>query len=207
MRRQIFILFLAFSLLLSACGSEGGAASSSSASSPPAEDHSVGGSPAPEEFAAPLTLAAYPTASFHPVLSGNKANLTLAPLLYEGLFAVDSQFQAVPLLCEGYTVSEDRLTWTFTLRSGVTFSDGTPLTGETAAQALQTALDILTQACAGAGPEGLAIQEFSSGETAYDGDSRLLRKPAQAVCTAYLYAITEADGTFLDFEIRGERIP
>lgn len=34
MRRQIFILFLAFSLLLSACGSEGGAASSSSASSP-----------------------------------------------------------------------------------------------------------------------------------------------------------------------------
>ena len=70
-----------------------------------------------------------------------------------------------------------------------------------------TALDILAQACAGAGPEGLTIQEFSSGETAYDGDSRLLRKPAQAVCTAYLYAITEADGTFLDFEIRGERIP
>ena len=79
-----------------------------------------------------------------------------------------------------------------------------PQAGEAA---LQTALDILTQACAGAGPEGLAIQEFSSGETAYDGDSRLLRKPAQAVCTAYLYAITEADGTFLDFEIRGERIP
>ena len=89
----------------------------------------------------PSLLAAYPSASFHPVLSGNKANLTLAPLLYEGLFAVDSQFQAVPLLCESYTVSEDRLTWTFTLRSGVTFSDGTPLTGETAAQALQTALD------------------------------------------------------------------
>lgn len=109
MRRQIFILFLAFSLLLSACGSEGGAASSSSASSPPAEDHSVGGSPAPEEFAAPLTLAAYPTASFHPVLSGNKANLTLAPLLYEGLFAVDSQFQAVPLLCEGYLSVEHLL--------------------------------------------------------------------------------------------------
>ena len=59
----------------------------------------------------------------------------------------------------------------------------------------------------GAGPEGLTIQEFSSGETAYDGDSRLLRKPAQAVCTAYLYAITRADGTFLDFEIRGEIIP
>ena len=66
-----------------------------------------------------------------------------------------------------------------------------PQAGEAA---LQTALDILTQACAGAGPEGLAIQEFSSGETAYDGDSRLLRKPAQAVCTAYLYAISEGRG-------------
>ena len=75
------------------------------------------------------------------------------------------------------------------------------------AEKKNAALDILAQACAGAGPEGLTIQEFSSGETAYDGDSRLLRKPAQAVCTAYLYAITRADGTFLDFEIRGEIIP
>lgn len=80
----------------------------------------------------------------------------------------------------------------------------TPQAGEVA---LQAALDVLAQACTGAGPEGFAIQEFSSGETAYDRDSRLLRKPAQAVCTVYLYAITEADGTFLDFEIRGERIP
>ena len=141
MRRQIFIFFLAFSLLLSACGSEGGASSSSSASSPPAADHSGGISLPLEAPSAPLTLAAYPAASFHPVLSENKANLTLAPLIYEGLFTVDSQFQAVPLLCESSTVSEDRLTWTFTLRSGVTFSDGTSLTGETAAQALQTALD------------------------------------------------------------------
>ena len=46
-----------------------------------------------------------------------------------------------------------------------------PQAGEAA---LQTVLDTLAQACAGAGPEGLAIQEFSSGETTYDGDSRLL---------------------------------
>ena len=78
-----------------------------------------------------------------------------------------------------------------------------PQAGETA---LQTALDALAQACAGEGPEGLTLQEFSSGETVYDEASRLLRKPAQAVCTVYLYAVTQADGTFLDFEIRGERI-
>ena len=78
-----------------------------------------------------------------------------------------------------------------------------PQGGETA---LQSALDALTAACAGAGPEGITLQAFSSGETEYDGESRLLRKPAQATGTVFLYAVTQLDGTFLDFEIRGERI-
>lgn len=78
-------------------------------------------------------------------------------------------------------------------------------TAQAGESALQSALDAMAQACAGAGPEGLTLQEFSSGETVYDGEGRLLRKPAQAACTAYLYAVTKPDGTFLDFEIRGER--
>ena len=70
--------------------------------------------------------------------------------------------------------------------------------------AMQAALDQLAGACAGAGPVGLDIREFSCGETGYDRDSRLLKRPAQAVCTACLYAVTEPSGTFLDFEVRGE---
>jgi len=35
-----------------------------------------------------------------------------------------------PLLAESYEVSEDRLTYTFTLRKDVTFSDGVPMTAE-----------------------------------------------------------------------------
>ena len=70
--------------------------------------------------------------------------------------------------------------------------------------AIQAALDQLAGACAGAGPEGLDIREFSCGETGYDRDSRLLKRPAQAVCTACLYAVTEPGGAFLDFEVRGE---
>ena len=49
-------------------------------------------------------------------------------------------FSGPALLCSGYTVSEDGLTWTFTLREGITFSDGTPLTGTVAAQALRDAM-------------------------------------------------------------------
>ena len=69
---------------------------------------------------------------------------------------------------------------------------------------MQAALDQLAGACAGAGPEGLDIRELSCGETGYDRDSRLLKRPAQAVCTACLYAVTEPGGAFLDFEVRGE---
>jgi peptide/nickel transport system substrate-binding protein len=59
--------------------------------------------------------------------------------LYEPLFQVDDSFQAVPVLCQSYTVSEDKLVWTFTLRAGVTFSDGSPLTGTVVAAALNLA--------------------------------------------------------------------
>jgi len=88
----------------------------------------------------PFTLAYYPDYSIHPVLAENRANHALVPLLYEGLFAVDDTFQATPVLCERYTASPDGLVWTFTLRAGVLFSDGTPLTGQLTADALKQAL-------------------------------------------------------------------
>ena len=138
--RRIVLLTLVCALLLTGCG-PGGAESAPSASSAPDSSSASAAVEEPQEPAAqaPFTLAAHAAASFHPALTENSANLALAPLMYEGLFTLDSQFQAVPQLCQSYTVSEDGLTWTFTLLSGVTFSDGTPLTGEIAAQALQTA--------------------------------------------------------------------
>ncbi|MBK6885654.1 MAG: hypothetical protein IPH03_03815 [Tetrasphaera sp.] len=42
-------------------------------------------------------------------------------------------FAAVPGLAEKWTTSADGKTWTYTIRSGVTWSDGTPLTARDAA--------------------------------------------------------------------------
>lgn len=67
------------------------------------------------------------TVSFHPITGSSKVNLTLAPLVYEGLFESDKNFQPHNVLCESYTVSEDSLTWTLTLAEA-TFSDGSPVT-------------------------------------------------------------------------------
>lgn len=129
--RRLLSLFLAVLLLtLPACGAQ----PASSASSAP-EDTSQ------EELpeTTPFTLPVFPDFSLHPTLGANRANLTLSPLLYEGLFLVDESYQAIPVLCERYSVSEDKLVWTFIIRSGLTFSDGTPLTGQTVADALELA--------------------------------------------------------------------
>ena len=126
-------LFFALLLSLSACG--GGNSPALSGSSP--GDVSQETVQPPKVL--PFTLAFYPEYSLHPTLAGNRTNLTLTPLLYESLFTVDTSFQAQPLLCGSYTVSEDKLVWTLNLRPGITFSDGTPLTGQAAADALNLA--------------------------------------------------------------------
>lgn len=68
---------------------------------------------------------------------------------------------------------------------------------------LQAAFDRLAQALTLGSPEGLAIREFSCGETVYDPVSRMRKRPVQAVCDAWLCAAAQPGGTFRDFELRG----
>ena len=76
----------------------------------------------------------------------------------------------------------------------------------TAPTALEQVWAALAQACLPPGPKGLEMQTFSCGETDYDRQARLLKRPAQLVCTALLVSgSTQEQGEFLDFEIRGER--
>lgn len=61
--------------------------------------------------------------------SGSEMNLVLAA--YEGLLKYEAGAdtpEIVPSLATEWAVSEDGLTYTFTLREGVTFHDGTPFT-------------------------------------------------------------------------------
>lgn len=134
-RYPVFALLLTAALLcpLTGCGNPQEPAQSVQTDSPSASQ------PVLQPEAHPFTLAFYPNYSTHPALAENRANLSLAPLLYEGLFRLDEQFNAVPVLCQTYQQSENGLSWVFTLRPGVVFSDGTPLTGTIAAQALNTA--------------------------------------------------------------------
>lgn len=103
----------------------------------PTPEPTASAMPAPEGAA--FTLACYPQAGFHPITGSNRTNLSLGGLMYEGLFALDQQFEVSQVLCDRYTTSEDGLTWTFTLRSGVTFSDGSSLTSAEVVSSLESA--------------------------------------------------------------------
>jgi peptide/nickel transport system substrate-binding protein len=49
-------------------------------------------------------------------------------MIYDTLFATDERFEIKPQMVKDYTVSDDKLTYTFTLRDGLKFHDGAPVT-------------------------------------------------------------------------------
>ncbi|MBS0548511.1 MAG: ABC transporter substrate-binding protein [Proteobacteria bacterium] len=51
-------------------------------------------------------------------------------MVYDVLFARDADLNVKPEMAEKYSVSADKLTWTITLRDGLVWSDGTPVTSE-----------------------------------------------------------------------------
>ena len=49
-------------------------------------------------------------------------------LIYDSLFALDAKLEPRPQMVESWTVGDDQLTWTFKLRDGLKWHDGTPVT-------------------------------------------------------------------------------
>lgn len=71
---------------------------------------------------------------------------TILTDLFLGLTTFDPRANIVPGAASDWTVSEDGLTWTFTLRNGLAWSDGTPLTADDFVYAFRRLLDPETAA-------------------------------------------------------------
>ncbi len=89
----------------------------------------------PERFALPYM----PGRTLDPMDCADGMQQTAASLLYEGLFRLDGSFEPQPCLCISYTHDEAALRYTFELRPGVEFSDGSPLTGRDVKASLERA--------------------------------------------------------------------
>ena len=104
--------------------------------------------------------------SLDPALSTDVPTGRAVAYVFDGLTRFTPDAQVEPALAERWDVSPDGLRYTFHLRKGVTFSDGTPLTAKDVVASWQRALDPATK---GGRAEPLqpirGARDFAAGKT------------------------------------------
>lgn len=104
---------------------------------PPSETVSPVPTKSPETVQ--FSLGYDPGASLHPITGDSQVNQDLTGLVYQGLYELDNEFVPQPVLAASGTPGADGYSWTFTLKTGAVFSDGTPVTAQHAAASLNAA--------------------------------------------------------------------
>lgn len=128
MKHRFLALLCALALLLTACafdpedepapGDDTPLAPSLSADDPGDEAPSL-----PDALVLPLLAGI----TLDPVTCPDGVQQTVGALVYEGLFALDEHFAVQNVLCEQYTYNAAKRTYRFTLKDGITFSNGSKL--------------------------------------------------------------------------------
>lgn len=92
----------------------------------PPQDQTSTSTAAPEASGNSIVINA--SISLDPALTQDPDSLTICQYLYEGLVRLDAAGSPQPALAESWIVSDDQLDYIFTLKSGLKFSDGSPIT-------------------------------------------------------------------------------
>ncbi|MGN6579433.1 MAG: glutathione ABC transporter substrate-binding protein GsiB [Bordetella sp.] len=79
--------------------------------------------------------------SLDPYNTNSTLAMAVTKTFYEGLFKFDKDLKIVPVLAESYTVSPDGLVYTFKLRQGVKFQDGTDFNADAVKANIDRVLD------------------------------------------------------------------
>jgi peptide/nickel transport system substrate-binding protein len=77
---------------------------------------------------------------FDPALIYFDAQVEVAANVFETLLIADGEGRLLPLLCRDWTMSDEGRTFTFTLRDGVRFHDGAPLTAAEVKRSFETTI-------------------------------------------------------------------
>ena len=77
-----------------------------------------------------LRVAMQPMAILDPAFISSDSEVLIANAVYDYLVDIDPQSNVIPRLATAWDVSEDGLTYTFTLVKGATWHDGDPLKAE-----------------------------------------------------------------------------
>jgi oligopeptide transport system substrate-binding protein len=79
-------------------------------------------------------------ATFDPGLSTDAPSIQAIDMVFTGLVQLDDNLKVQPQLAQSYQLMPDGVTWKFTLRPNLKFSDGTPLTSKDVAYSIDRAL-------------------------------------------------------------------
>ncbi|GAC42797.1 ABC transporter substrate-binding protein [Paenibacillus popilliae] len=142
----IMCLLLSLTLVLSACGgsdsgnSDSAGQANQESSNNDGELVSDGLIPATDKSKSPATATnredtiiigiLAPSGIFNPIFSESLYDVFVTESLFSGLLQINKDGTYSTNLAEDYSISEDKLTYTFKLKDGLKFSDGSPLTAE-----------------------------------------------------------------------------
>ncbi len=142
-------------VVLAACGSSGGSGGSTSSGST-----SGGTSAGTPVHGGKLTFAAVQDAqSMNKSTVFDNNSIWIFEQIFQQLYTVSANGKSVvPQLATGYTVSPNKKTYTFTLRQGVKFSNGQPMTSKD----VKFSIDQTTKASQGWGFINTAIKSTSA---------------------------------------------
>ena len=96
--------------------------------------------------------------TFNPFLAYFNADLNVIGNIYPALTTINEQGQPAPYLATSWSVSPDKLSWTFKIRSGLKWSDGVPITAQDAAWTF----NLIMHNSAAATANGALVANFAS---------------------------------------------
>src|SRR5882724_2874583 len=78
--------------------------------------------------------------TFDPAMAITQTSIWPIMMVFTGLVSLDDNLKVAPQLAKSWTQSADKLTWTFTMKDDLKFSDGTALTSKDVAYSIDRAL-------------------------------------------------------------------
>jgi peptide/nickel transport system substrate-binding protein len=122
---RVTMAVLVLALLLAACGAPAAIAPTAAPAAPTAEPAAPVQGAGGDEIV--LAIGGESEEGYDPTLGWGRYG---SPLFQSTLLRRDADLQIVNDLATGYTVSDDRMVWTVTIREDAVFSDGQPVTAE-----------------------------------------------------------------------------
>lgn len=172
MKKMLALVMAAcMALSLAACGGN----TSTPAGSTPAGDSTPASGSTTGASGVTVQIGPNPE-TIDPALNSAIDGANMLITFFEPLLIVDENNTVQPGQAEKYEVSEDGLTWTFTLRDGLKWSDGTDITAEDFVYTFQRVADVNTAAPYAATAVGM-IKGFDDAQGNPDAEGKPTTEP------------------------------